>query len=354
MTSTAQASATQRAANGFITVGLNALLVGVAVLYCLGRADGGQLSTLSAPWALQCWLAFVAILVMGMLFGRWRTSLAASLLTLWSGLVVVPSVLPQPTVHARDTFSSPVRAMSINVNLRNAPSPYALQWIRNERPDVLALIEMSTPWRDAMAGLADDFPYAYTLPDSATARGIGLYSRYPIVDALKETTCLECQPLIEASIEHPLGLVRVFAIHPLSPMNDERTQWRDAELRLIAERCAAVNVPTIVLGDFNETPYGSAFQGFLKRTGYTAARSVEGFSPTWPAQHDGILIPSVFRIPIDHIVVSPHFDALSFAVGPPIGSDHLPIVAQLGLVSMGDQPRTTTRASVGTSRSHDP
>jgi endonuclease/exonuclease/phosphatase (EEP) superfamily protein YafD len=334
----------RRFGQGALTITLNSLLLAIGVLFFVGRADGGQLTALAAPWALQCWLAFVAVLVAGVCAGRWATSAAACLLVLWSGVVVVPSLVPRSGASASGPIAAPLRVLSMNVRVGNAPSPFTIEWIRSERPDLVAVIEMSSPWREALASLAEELPYAYALPKDTNASGIGLYSRYPLIDARSERTCIECQPLIEARVEHPLGIIRVFAIHPLSPTTVERTQWRDAELASVAERCAASAFPTIVLGDFNETPFGDAFQSLLRRTGYAETRSAGGFSPTWPAAHEGIEIPSLLRIPIDHIIVSPHFRTNAFAVGPHIGSDHLPIVAQLSLVNPGEQPRVTTRS----------
>lgn len=324
--------------------GLLAALAFLAATFVVGRLDAGLLSALAGPWAVQCWLGLAATMAAALLLRRWWTAATASLFVLWAGLVVGPTLLPADSGHPRDAFASPIRVLSMNVNLRNAPDGYSLEWLRSERPDVVAVIEMPHAWADAFAAMTDEYPYAYARPSDADAKGIGLYSRYPMVDVREETTCAECQPFVEATLEHPLGRIRVFAIHPLSPMTDERTQWRDTELATIAERCAASNVPTIVLGDFNETPYGGAFRDFLAVSGYSPSRSVEGFSPTWPSSYDHIEVPELLRIPIDHVVVSPHFATNSFHVGPQIGSDHLPIVAQLGLLNVGDQPRSVTHA----------
>lgn len=317
---------------------LNAALLAVALLFVLGRLDNGHVTALAAPWAMQCWLAFVAVLAIGVAFRRWRTSAAATLLAIWSGVVVVPALVPLPATHAglvngAERISAPLRVMSANVNLRNEPSLYALKWVREQRVDLFAVIEMPRAWSDALGAMSADFPYSFGRPSDTNAAGIGLFSRFPLREAHFENTCAECQPFIDAIVDHPTGPIRVLAIHPLSPMSIERTEWRDAELRRVAELCADRDIPTIIMGDFNETPYGEAFNDLLRVTGYTAARTVKGFSPTWPSARDAIEIPSFLRIPIDHIVVSPHFRTERFDVGVQIGSDHLPVIADLKLTT---------------------
>jgi endonuclease/exonuclease/phosphatase (EEP) superfamily protein YafD len=317
---------------------LNAALVAVALLFVLGRLDSGQVTALAAPWAMQCWMAFVVVLIVGVALRRWRTSAAATILALWSSFVVLPSLVPMRTSHAgvgrsAPELAAPLRVMSANVNLRNQPSRYALNWVRQQRVDLFAVIEMPEVWDESLKAMTAEFPYSFGKPDDITAGGIGIFSRYPLRDARIESTCAECQPFIEAIVDHPTGPIRVYAIHPLSPMSIERTEWRNAELRGLALRCVDRDIPTIIMGDFNETPYGEAYGELLRRTGYSAAREVAGFSPTWPAARDSIEIPNFLRIPIDHILISPHFRSERFEVGPQIGSDHLPIIADLKLTT---------------------
>jgi len=50
-----------------------------------------------------------------------------------------------------------------------------------------------------------------------------------------------------------------------------------------------------------------------------------GIQPTWPA----MFLP--LRIPIDHCLVSPDLKIVRRKIGRDIGSDHLPLLVDLGL-----------------------
>ena len=58
----------------------------------------------------------------------------------------------------------------------------------------------------------------------------------------------------------------------------------------------------------------------------TGLVAVDPHTPTWPAH------PVVFpQVAIDHILVSPHLVTTRSGVGAAVGSDHLPVVAEIGL-----------------------
>ncbi len=63
----------------------------------------------------------------------------------------------------------------------------------------------------------------------------------------------------------------------------------------------------------------------------------QGFGFTWPATlHDAYLSPPPLAR-IDYIFHTPHFYPRRAWVGPAIGSDHLPVLAELAWVSRGEE-----------------
>ncbi|MCP4501446.1 MAG: hypothetical protein GY822_15915 [Deltaproteobacteria bacterium] len=85
--------------------------------------------------------------------------------------------------------------------------------------------------------------------------------------------------------------------------------------------------PVVLAGDFNATPWSIVFQNFLDETGLHNAAYARGGGTTWPT-----FLPLMFRIPIDHILLSKQLVSTSFLVGPEMGSDHLPFFGRFVLL----------------------
>lgn len=85
--------------------------------------------------------------------------------------------------------------------------------------------------------------------------------------------------------------------------------------------------PKIVVGDLNTSPLAASFRRFVAESGLVDAAQGFGWQATWPAA-----LGQPLRIRLDHVLHSRDLGVAHFAVGPRIGSDHLPIVVDLTLV----------------------
>lgn len=102
----------------------------------------------------------------------------------------------------------------------------------------------------------------------------------------------------------------------MPPIAPEHHAARNNKPKEIVEESKQQGLPTIIAGDFNATPWSSAFADIdYKRA--------TGLQPTWPMRY--------FGIPVDQVLVSEHWQVAQSKAGPDIGSDHLPIIAKLGL-----------------------
>jgi endonuclease/exonuclease/phosphatase (EEP) superfamily protein YafD len=75
------------------------------------------------------------------------------------------------------------------------------------------------------------------------------------------------------------------------------------------------------MGDFNSTPWSTLQQAFRAATGLDNRGRLAFTWPSWA--------PAVFRLPIDQIFVRGGVVARNTRSGPPVGSDHLPIEADI-------------------------
>lgn len=100
--------------------------------------------------------------------------------------------------------------------------------------------------------------------------------------------------------------------------------WRWKQMDdLIGRMSGAQGLPVILAGDFN-MPSDSPMMASLHRQFRDAFRDAGwGFGYTRPTRWP--------FIGIDHILVSPEWDVRSCQVGPDVGSDHLPLLAEVVL-----------------------
>lgn len=120
----------------------------------------------------------------------------------------------------------------------------------------------------------------------------------------------------------------VVAAHAVAPRRAYMQAWRN-DLQWLADQCAGANV--ILAGDFNATlDHMSGLGvdgGVLGRCHDVAAETGNGAVGTWSTT-----FPALLGAPIDHVLVSPEWEATGSAVLKSLdssGSDHRPLVVQL-------------------------
>ena len=114
-----------------------------------------------------------------------------------------------------------------------------------------------------------------------------------------------------------LELAAVHFARPFTPLQ------QISETEALINFANARDVPLIVAGDFNLTPWSTILQRLGRETGLR--RSIT-FTPTWPLGRKRMPF-----VTIDNVFVSKAFAVVSAEVGPYVGSDHRPIIADLAL-----------------------
>jgi endonuclease/exonuclease/phosphatase (EEP) superfamily protein YafD len=238
-----------------------------------------------------------------------------------SAFLVVPivwiSVAPQAQVTTQK--SQIFSVASANVNLDNQTPEKLMQWIAQELPDVLVLLEVSSEYADGLKALTG-YPYRHMVPEDSPF-GIALLSRSPISN-VKMILNAELIARIEAEVTWGGHLISVVAYHPMPPIATRYHRIRNTELAQMAAKFSDEGRPAILAGDLNATPWSSAFH----RLEALGLKRATGLKPTWPAVGQGWL-----GIPIDHVLVSKHWQVIEHHSGSDIGSDHLPVIALLSL-----------------------
>jgi endonuclease/exonuclease/phosphatase (EEP) superfamily protein YafD len=282
-------------------------------------------------WVLDLLAGFRHQLAIGLMvcavvaaFARWRkTAVAIGLLAAMNLVVVVPLYFGPSRPEIGE-----LRIVSFNVLASNRRFDEVVDFIRGSYADVVVLHEVTSRWEQAIeeaAAAFDDWPYEIT---ETRARG-DLFGSLVLVEsgAVVESFGFALTDPRAIEILLPEG-VALLAIHPLSPSSEFRAQQNDRQLLFATDWAAGQDGPTIVVGDFNATPWSFPFRRLISSTELSNSARGFGLDLSYPA--DGNLL---IRVPIDHLLFSDGLAVVDRRLGPAMGSDHFPLTVDLALVA---------------------
>lgn len=268
------------------------------------------------------YLASGVLLIGVALFFDQRMAFAtAALAVLINGYLVVPYLFPK--LQAPSNQNTPITLMSANTLYGNYAPHELLGTIDEVDPDILILQEMSAANQQRAASLWEKYPYVTDTPNRGT-KEVLVFSKFPFdsVDYVAYDAPWRAQAHVTLTVNGQQ--LKVVGVHPKAPMSAGRFERRNREMEYISADAQQVDLPLIVAGDMNITPWTPVFRQFLRQAGLNDGRRRHGLNLTW-APHDVPLL-----IPIDQILyrdVTVH----SFSSGPYTGSDHRPVIAIFSL-----------------------
>lgn len=253
------------------------------------------------PWAL---------LPGAVVLGSWLLHLGAA---------PSPSTAPAP--------AEVLRVATLNLGYENRDLQGLGQWLAAlDAPDILVLQEFTPAHQQAIeAGQSAEWARAYrhrSLHPQLDQFGIAVLSRWPIrsAQAVAPQTGEDTLKL-RLVLDWQQRALAVTAIHPMPPINPGHAVARDRSMLLEAQRLAALDMPGILLGDFNDTPWSPGMRALAP---YLSRAS--GLAPTWPNAYGRLSL-----LPLDHVLVTRHWSRVEQAVGADVGSDHRPVLASITL-----------------------
>jgi len=320
-------------------VGAGFVLYGVVILATLiGRLTIGEaFSPIALVNSLTPVIALPSLVgVVLMLLARKR----------WIALLLAPTaivllVLYAPRFLPRSFVTDPDRTLSIlsyNIASRRADFDPIIEIIRESNADIVALQEFQTAAADALTpALADLYPYTQLDPTNRFAVGMGVYSKFPLSEAVYFDALVLGSQRMFVTMPDEL-VIRLYNAHPVPP----RTWgWYDdslrrAEIALLLDDVAEGDdtlLPTIMAGDFNMSDQSDDYARVRRAAGAGFADAYAtvgmGFGPTFPylgrwGSASG-LVPPFIRI--DYVFYDPGWwSAVLARVGESSGgSDHYPL-----------------------------
>lgn len=269
------------------------------------------------------WLPHLLLLSLGcalLLLWKKRT-FAGGWLLAWVLLASTALARPQPAPESSSAGYPTLKVAQLNVLKFNGKHHLVTQEVLSLQADVLAFQEVDKRWADRLvAALSADYPY-YSLAPQDNCYGMALFSRQPLQGV--QLRLWEGYPAISARIQKEGQDTLILSLHAASPMNPERFRARNRQLWAAAQLIRQEALPAVVIGDFNTVPWDPALRPLLLGAGMQDSRNSH-YSATWPSPLGRL------GIPIDYVLHSPHWQALSHQTFPIPGSDHKGLVATLG------------------------
>jgi vancomycin resistance protein VanJ len=258
---------------------------------------------------------------------NWRAFRALFVLALCSGCE--PEVLtPREPTPGVPHF----KIATYNILSENPNDPETLATIGATGADIIALQEITFDWLESVRQrYSSEYPYMLFEPTTG-ASALGLISKYPLTDAELHVVG-PWHPAWHVEAHTPAGWLQLLIVHLRSnftgrddPVEAYVNVGEDhlLETKGYVERTFK-DVPTVVLGDFNESPDGASVE-YLESLGYENALPL--FHPgqyTWRQASLGGQMDQV----IDHILFNDFMAPLNAFVLDRGDSDHIPVIAHL-------------------------
>lgn len=278
---------------------------------------------LFAHFRVQYAALFVVFACVLMLLRRFSIAVVAAVGFGVSVVPLLPYVVGEPVASAvASAREKTFRLVSLNVWFRNPDMARVAEYIEKSQADAVVLLELTEPQANLLLPLLPTYPHYHM---DTSRMGAAVFTKWPMLSA-------ESVPLSEGGavaerimIDWRGTPVTVLGVHLNWPMGPRNSDYRNRELDAVVGLGKAQRGPLLIAGDFNLTPWSEYFSDALEQSGLHDAAVGFGLARSWPAQ----FVPVGIRI--DHCLLSRHWRARSASIGPDLGSDHLPIVAEVTL-----------------------
>jgi endonuclease/exonuclease/phosphatase (EEP) superfamily protein YafD len=266
--------------------------------------------------------AFALVLTPALLWLRHpRAAAFAGVLALFHALPAAEDALASEPAATCD--GPVVTVVTANVQFSNGDHRAFLEWLASHPADLVVVQEVTAAWA-AELSRQPGYPHR-KLVVREDPYGIGVMSRWPLDAVTQADLAGDGLPSLGGRLDAGGHSLQFLALHTQWPVTPALARARDDSLREAAKLIRDRDLQAVALGDLNLTPYSPVFERFLHQSGLHDALDGRQWRPTWLAGFWPLALP------IDHVLVSPQICVERAEVGPPIGSDHRPVIAQLRL-----------------------
>lgn len=337
----AEAKAVARATRVLLWVCFAYAALALGLSWLLTNADDMAFATLVAyaprwpwllpgvflvPWTLWARRLRAVLLALGAV--AWIAGPVMGLEVNWQGMPPWLREDGDPLADRKDIGS--LRIVTCNTDNTALDAVALMRFLDEVNADVVVLQEANS----ATGVVLRKYPHVRRLDQYLVG------SRYPL-DAgvlLPQVPHAINPPAAHFEVTTPFGNVALFTVHFMSPRRgitsvragdglaelainmDARRREANALLREVSQ----VTTPLILAGDFNTTTAGAIYETYLSRYVNAFGRVGAGYGFTHFTKQSSLRI--------DHVLASYGFRPRACRVGPFVGSEHRPVVADLSWV----------------------
>ena len=294
-------------------------------------------------------LAVAGLVLIGsnLLFRSWGVLLLGIAAFGWNAVLVWPDMAwlqHRSAVSTED--GATLKVLSLNLWYANDDLDSTRRYLASSGADVIGLSEVTPRLKLGLASLAAIYPYE---TDCVGAEDpsceIMLLSKHPLRNAHAGRIDGRFPYIAEAEMDwnhHPIGVAVTHLGWPfLEPENpvfaatglpsaaipqfpDVPRLSQSLQAANLAAYAAHLPADLVLMGDFNGASWTAAQKAFRIATGLENRGHLLLTWPSWAWP--------VFRLPIDHIFVHGRAQVVKIESGPDVGSDHLPVVAEIAIL----------------------
>ena len=308
-------------ARGIFMLALPPLAIAVLPFW----ADAHWTFDLASHFALPCMAALLGAAALMLLCLRVRSAVLLLAAASLPAYALAPLYLPSATGALR-ADGPRLRVAIANAYVGNRSPQRLRAWIEQEDPDAFAVLEYTTEHQRTLAPLHARYPHRIEASEESPF-GIALFSKLPLLEPSRTSLGAPFSTALFAVVEWNGARLGVIAAHPPPPISADYARMRDLGLAQLANEATRLPPARILLADCNATRWSKPMREAMEAAGLRDSAEGFGFQGSWPAR-----LPWPLRLPIDHVLVSDGLAVTRRELGPDVGSDHLPVVAEFAIV----------------------
>src|SRR5882672_1640271 len=241
----------------------------IAAMIAIALGELGRfywLLELCSHFLVQYLFGFAAAVVYFLLRRRWWWLAAAIVLSMIPAWRLAPYAPLEAKAATATLGAHRLRIMTINVHASSDRYDLVRAQIERLDPDIVFLPENTDRWAAGLAPLRARYPYVVD-GQSPSVFSLFLFSRVPLSDAaIIKLPEPDGFPAIVARVcpegaSNDVACVRLVGILPPPPLDDRIAAERYAALQALPPLIAGPDAErTILLGDFNCTPWSPLFR----------------------------------------------------------------------------------------------